>query len=68
MIFRVHVEDANRRPSDGRLPDNIDIATFKVIVRTLVSWMKQLGDQTSFWIDPREVWALVKITVNSSHS
>ena len=68
MIFRVHVEDANRRPSDGRLADNIDAAPFKVIVPTLVSRMKQLGDPTSFGIDPREVWAFVKITVNASQS
>ena len=30
--------------------------------------MKQLGDSTSFGIDPREVWAFVKITVNASQS
>jgi len=30
--------------------------------------MKQLGDPTSFGIDPREVWAFVKITVNASQS
>ena len=68
MIFRVHVEDANRRPSDGRLADNIDAAPLKVIVPTLMSRMKQLGDPTSFGIDPREVWAFVKITVNASQS
>jgi len=68
LIFRVHVEDANRRPSDGRLADNIDAAPLKVIVPTLVSRMKQLGDPTSFGIDPREVWAFVKITVNASQS
>ena len=30
--------------------------------------MKQLGDPTSMGIDPREVWALVKIAVNASQS
>ena len=30
--------------------------------------MKQLGDSTSFRVDAREVWALVKITVNASQS
>ena len=68
MIFRVHVEDANRRPSGGRLADNIDAAPLKVIVPPLVSRMKQLGDPTSMGIDPREVWALVKIAVNASQS
>ena len=68
MIFRVHVEDANRRPSGGRLADNIDAAPLKVIVPPLVSRMKQLCDPTSMGIDPREVWALVKITVNASQS
>ena len=68
MIFRVHVEDANRRPSDGRLADNIYAPPLKMIFPPLVSWMKQLGDSTSFRIDPREVRTFVKITVNASQS
>src|SRR2546428_10045271 len=68
LIFRVHVEHANRRPSDWRLADNVYSSPPKVIFPLLVPRMKQLGDSTSFRVDPRQVWALVKITVNASQS
>src|SRR5204862_3047900 len=67
-IFRVHVEDANCRPSDGCLSDNINAPPRKVILPSLVPRMKQLGHSTSFGIDPGQVWAFVKITVNASQS
>jgi len=68
LIFRVHVEDANCRPSDGRLADNINAPPVKVIFPLLVSRMKQLGDSTSFGIDPSQIWTFVKITVDASQS
>jgi hypothetical protein len=68
LIFRVHVEDPYRSSSNGSLADYVYAAPLEVIFPPLVSRVKQLCDATSLRIDPGQVRAFVKITVDASQS
>lgn len=65
LILGIHVENANRRPANRRLADNVNATPRKVIFPALPSRMEKFRDLIRLRINPRQVRSLVEITVNA---
>jgi hypothetical protein len=66
LFIAVHAEHPNRRPPDGRLPDDPDPIPFEVVRPFLVAGMEQRGRDIGVRVDSREVASLVEIAVDAS--
>ena len=65
LIVRVHVQDLDRRPTDGGAAGDVDSLEGKVILPSLLARVEQLSDRAGARVNAGQVGAFVEIAVDA---